>query len=67
MTLFDFLTGDKLFELGEESSPIWAIAWDPNHPRLALALSDGGVVIWDVALITRMLEEHGLAGGSSKQ
>ena len=31
-----------------ESSEVWDLAWSPDGSRLAIGLSDGGVVVWNV-------------------
>ena len=59
ITLFHLDSGERLFELGEESAPIWGIDWDRDGNKLALSLSDGGVVVWYVDEILNQLEQSG--------
>lgn len=60
-SLFDIDTGDLLFRLGQESAPIWSLAWSPDGRRLALGMSDGGVVQWNIAEIVDELDRNGFA------
>jgi hypothetical protein len=44
----------------EERSPIWSLAWSPDARRLAVGLSDGGLVVWDLHQVEEQLAKHGL-------
>ncbi len=59
--IWDLDSKKRLFLLPEERSPIWSLAWSPNGESLALGLSDGGLVIWNLPKIRAELARMGLA------
>jgi WD40 repeat protein len=59
--VWDLESKKRLFVLPDERSPIWSLAWSPNGESLALGLSDGGLVIWDLPKIRAELAHMGLA------
>ena len=48
-------------ELRAERSPVWSIAWGPDSDLIALGLSDGGLVLWDLDAVAERLAAIGLA------
>jgi WD40 repeat protein len=58
--LWDARTGKRLLTLPEESSGIWCYSWSPDNKRVALSLTDGGVVVWDLASVRQHLAALGL-------
>jgi WD40 repeat protein len=60
LLLFDLAHPEYLFEVGQESPAIWDLDWSPDGHRVALGLSDGGVVMWDLGAVRKQLEELGL-------
>ena len=61
VTLWSSQTGSQVFTLPPESGPIWSLAWSPDGERLAVGLTDGGLVIWNVPRIQAELSRIGLA------
>jgi hypothetical protein len=59
-TLWDAISGKPLIRLPDERSAIWGLAWSPDRQRLAVGLSDGGVVIWKLPEIRAQLARIGL-------
>jgi WD40 repeat protein len=61
ITLWD-MSKQKLFlALPELSSEVWCLAWSPDRQRLAIGLSDGGLVLWDIGRVRSLLDEIGLS------
>src|SRR5262249_43946868 len=58
--IWDARTGKRLLTLPEESSGIWCYSWSPDNKRVALSLTDGGVAVWDLALVRHRLAALGL-------
>ncbi len=56
----DLERGEVTFLFREERCPIWSLAWSPDARRLALGLSDGGLIVWDLDLVRTRLVEVGL-------
>ncbi len=48
VAIVDLDLGEVVFTFREEKSPIWSLAWSPDARRLAVGLSDGGLVLWDL-------------------
>jgi WD40 repeat protein len=44
-----------------ERAAIWSLAWSPDATKLAVGLSDGGLVVWDLASVEQQLAQLGLA------
>jgi serine/threonine protein kinase/WD40 repeat protein/tetratricopeptide (TPR) repeat protein len=57
--IWDARTGKRLLTLPEESG-VWCYSWSPDNTRVALSLTDGAVVVWDLARVRRHLAELGL-------
>jgi serine/threonine protein kinase/WD40 repeat protein len=55
-------TGRRLFALPPERTAIWCLAWNPAGSQLAVALSDGGLAIWNLPAIRAQLREAGFDG-----
>jgi WD40 repeat protein/serine/threonine protein kinase len=60
ITVWNGMDEKGLFSLPEEASPIWSVAWSPEADRLALGLSDGGVVVWNLGQVRNQLDSLGL-------
>lgn len=43
-----------------EHCAVWSLRWSPDSQKLATGLADGGMSIWNVAIIRRELEKMGL-------
>ncbi|MFO0915095.1 MAG: serine/threonine-protein kinase [Pirellulales bacterium] len=43
-----------------EHCAIWSLRWSPDSQKLATGLADGGMAIWNVAIIRRELQKMGL-------
>jgi WD40 repeat protein len=56
----DLKRGEIAFTFREERCPVWALAWGPDSRRLALGLSDGGLIVWDLHAVRKSLNELGL-------
>ncbi len=53
----DLKRGEVALMFREERCPIWSLAWSPDARRLAVGLSDGGLIVWDLDLVrTRLFE-----------
>jgi tetratricopeptide (TPR) repeat protein len=63
ITLWDAGTGERLVTFPEERAPIWSLAWSPDRRRLAVGLSDGGLVTWDLPRVRAELAALGLNWG----
>src|SRR5262249_5179145 len=48
VVLFDLESGKEVLQLPPESSTILSLKFSPDGRRLALGLSDGGVVLWNL-------------------
>ncbi len=60
VAIADLERGEILYTLRAERSPIWSLALSPDAHRLALGLSDGGLVVWDLHQLNHELVKHGL-------
>ncbi len=58
--IYDLAAGKKVLALPPEESDVWGLAWSPDVRRLALSLSDGGVVVWDLEQVRARLAEAGV-------
>jgi WD40 repeat protein/predicted Ser/Thr protein kinase len=56
-------TSDRkmLYSFRPEQSEVWSMAWSPAGDQLAVGLSDGGLVVWDLPTIEAELARIGLA------
>ena len=52
--------GSVAFTFREERSSIWSLAWGRDARRLAVGLSDGGLVVWDLDEVRTRLTTIGL-------
>ena len=57
MSIWGLQTRERLYTLREEASPIWSLAFSPDSRKLALGMSDGGLVVWDLQVIGSELAE----------
>jgi WD40 repeat protein len=55
-------TADRrlLYSFRPEQSTVWSLAWSHSGDRLAVGLSDGGLVVWDIPTIHAELARIGL-------
>ena len=60
VAIVDLERGEVLYTLREERSPIWSLAMSADAHRLAVGLSDGGMVVWDLHQMDQELVKHGL-------
>jgi WD40 repeat protein len=49
--------GPGVLTLPAEAADVWGVAWSPDGRRLAVALSDGGVAVWDLEEVRARLAE----------
>jgi WD40 repeat protein len=61
VVIYDVALDRPHLTLPAESSDIWCLSWSPDGSRLAVGLSDGGLVIWSLEEIRRQLAEFGIA------
>ncbi len=61
VTLWDAARGRWLLSLPDERSTVYSVAWAPRGERLAVGSADGSLVVWDVPVVRRRLDEIGLA------
>jgi len=65
VAVVDLDRGEVIFTFRDERSPIWSLAWSPDARRLAVGLSDGGLVIWDLERVRALLAESGIDAPST--
>ncbi len=65
VAIVDLERGEIVFTFREERSPIWSLAWSPDARRLAVGLSDGGLVVWDFERVRALLAESGIDAPST--
>jgi WD40 repeat protein len=58
--IWDLDKKELLLVLPEERSQPWCLAWSPDRSQLAVASSDGSLVIWNMPKIRLQLAEIGL-------
>jgi serine/threonine protein kinase/WD40 repeat protein len=58
--IFDLKENRPALILPPETSEIWSFAWSPDGRRVAVGLSDGGLVIWDLEEVRACLRQFGL-------
>jgi WD40 repeat protein len=58
--VWDLDKKELLLVLPEERSTTWCLAWSPDRKQLAISLSDGSLVIWNMHKIRSQLAEIGL-------
>jgi WD40 repeat protein len=57
ITIYDLQRKTEWFTLPAERTAIWSLAWGPDANKLAVGLSDGGLVLWDLAAVRIQLDE----------
>ncbi len=60
VAIADLERGEVLYTFRQERSPIWSLALSPDAHRLAVGLSDGGLVVWDLHQVDQQLAKNGL-------
>ena len=60
ISLWDLEKRRLLLVLPERQSLPWSFAWSPDKQRLAVGLSDGGLVVWDLTAVRAHLAEIGM-------
>jgi WD40 repeat protein/serine/threonine protein kinase/Flp pilus assembly protein TadD len=65
--LWSSQTGARVFSFPQESGPIWYLALSPDGERLAVALANGGLAIWNLPRIQDQLSRIGLAWRADAQ
>jgi WD40 repeat protein len=55
--VYDRRIAEPVLTLPPESSEIWGLAWSPDGSRVAVGLSDGGVVVWNLEQVRAQLAE----------
>ena len=60
VAIADLERGEIAYTFREEHCPLKSMAWSPDSRRLALGLSDGGLVVWDLHAIRKQLADLGL-------
>jgi serine/threonine protein kinase/WD40 repeat protein len=59
VTVAELASGREVFTLPPEGADVWGLAWAPGGTKLAVALSDGGVAVWDLEQVRARLAELG--------
>jgi WD40 repeat protein len=59
-SIWDVTARTPLLEFRPERNAIWALAWSPQGKHLAVGLSDGGLVVWDMTELEKVLSAIGL-------
>jgi eukaryotic-like serine/threonine-protein kinase len=65
VAIVDLELGEVVFTFREERSPIWSLAWAHDARRLAVGLSDGGLVVWDLERVRALLAASGIDAPST--
>jgi WD40 repeat protein len=60
ITVYDLVSDRQWLRLPPDGSDVWGLAWSPDGARLAVALSDGGVAIWELEAVRACLAELGI-------
>jgi eukaryotic-like serine/threonine-protein kinase len=60
VAIADLERGEVVFTLHPERSQIWSLVWSADAKRVAVGLADGGVSVWDLEVINRLLQDVGL-------
>jgi WD40 repeat protein len=60
VVLHDLDTRAPILTLPPEESDVWALAWSPDHRRLAIGASDGVVAIWELEQVRAALAEFAI-------
>jgi serine/threonine protein kinase/WD40 repeat protein len=60
ISVYNLAADRELLRLPREAAEIWTLNWDSAGTRLALGLSDGTIVLWDIARIRSALSELGI-------
>jgi serine/threonine protein kinase/WD40 repeat protein/tetratricopeptide (TPR) repeat protein len=60
VTIYDRLLPDPVLTLPPESSEIWGLAWSPDGSRVAIGLSDGGLVVWNLRQVRAELDKFAI-------
>jgi WD40 repeat protein/tetratricopeptide (TPR) repeat protein len=58
--VYDRGSVEPVLTLPPESSEIWGLDWSPDGTRLAVCLSDGGVVVWNMKQVRAELKEFNI-------
>jgi serine/threonine protein kinase/WD40 repeat protein len=66
VVVHDIDAGARLLALPPEESDVWCLSWAPDGQRLALGLSDGTIVVWDLEQVRARLAEFGIAIPSTR-
>jgi WD40 repeat protein len=53
--LCDLQDGGETLTLPGEGCDIWGLAWSPDGSHLAVGLSDGGLMVWDLRQVRQIL------------
>jgi WD40 repeat protein len=61
VVIHDIVDDQEWLMLPAESSAPWSLAWSSSGGQVAVGMSDGGVVIWDVEQIRTQLTPLGIA------
>jgi WD40 repeat protein len=67
VAIVDLERGEVAYTFREERCPVKSMAWSPDSRRLAVGLSDGGVVVWDLHAVRKQLTDLGLDETASIQ
>jgi serine/threonine protein kinase/WD40 repeat protein/tetratricopeptide (TPR) repeat protein len=59
VTVVDLESGRGTLALPPEAADVWCLAWAPDESKLAVGLSDGAVVLWDLGQVSDRLKEFG--------
>jgi serine/threonine protein kinase/WD40 repeat protein len=62
VAIADLERGEIAYTFREERCPVKSMAWSPDSRRLAVGLSDGGLVVWDLHAVRKQLADLGLNG-----
>jgi WD40 repeat protein len=61
INIHDLASGQRLYTLPDDASPIWWLAWHPDGRQLAVARGDGDISLWNLNEVEAVLAEVGLA------
>jgi serine/threonine protein kinase/WD40 repeat protein len=61
VSICDVAEGREVLTLPSEAADVWSLAWSPDSTRVAVGVSDGNVVVWNLEQVRATLAEFGIS------
>ena len=61
VSVLDSRSGKLLYSLPAENGTVYGLDWSPDSAHLAVSQDNGGVAIWDLETVNRILAQLGLS------